>query len=389
MEVETLEKFVPELFQVANAKHLQPEQAIELIVQNSGIIPVAITTEYRVIWLDVGDYPYKEWKFRYATRNLIEQRGLSNCFTTDIQLLARKELALDDHQNPAGFIFHMSKCGSTLVAKVLDQPDTQMIIKEPTPLHENFWQYLTNNWQDPVAPTEDNLRLIRNLIQILGRDRLPNQESYFVRFRSWNIAFVEIIQLAFPDTPCLFIYRDPVKVMASILNKPTTGLPRLNESNAAAFITKRSKIELTQMDALHYFTSFYKQYLYLGLNKMKNTHYLNYRLLNKQNIDQILRTAYNYSATKTDLPIMQMQFDTYSKDDTSTVRFVSDRKEKKKQVTTAMREAAEEHLMTMYYLLEESEQNLNKVLNQHTDKNLIKEGDIATQQVITGLKHDF
>ncbi len=386
MEVETLEQFVPELFQVANAKHLQSEQAIELIRQNSGIIPVAITAEYRVIWLDVGDYPYREWKFRYATRNLIEQRGLGNCFTTDIQLLAKKELTLDDHQDPAGFVFHMSKCGSTLVAKVLDQPDTQMIIKEPTPLHENLWQYLTDNWQDPVAPTEDNLRLIRNLIQILGRNRLPNQKSYFVRFRSWNIAFVEIIQQAFPDTPCLFIYRDPVKVMASILNKPTTGLPRLNESDAAAFITKRSRKELTQMDALHYFTSFYKQYLYLGLNKMKNTHYLNYRLLNKQNIDQILRTAYNYSATKTDLPIMQAQFDSYSKDDTGTVRFVSDRKEKKKQVTPAMREAAEEHLMTLYHLLEESDQNLNKVLSLDTKKTLIKEGYIATQRAMNGAK---
>ena len=379
MEAETLEQFVPELFQVANENYLQPEQAIALIKQNTGIIPVAITDEYRVIWLDVGDYPYKEWKFRYATRNLIEQRGLGNCFTTDIQLLADKDLTLDDHQDPAGFVFHMSKCGSTLVAKVLDQPDTQMIIKEPTPLHENLWQYLTNNWQDPVAPTEDNLRLIRNLIQILGRDRLPHQASYFVRFRSWNIAFVEIIQQAFPETPCLFIYRDPVKVMASILNKPTTGLPRLNESGAAAFISKRSKKELTQMDALHYFTSFYKQYLSLGLHKMKNTHYLNYRQLNKQNIDQILRTAYNYSATKADLPIMQAQFDTYSKDDTGTVCFISDSKEKKKQVTPAMREAAEEHLMTMYHLLEESDQNLNKVLNTETDNSLIKEGDTAMQ----------
>lgn len=369
MEVESLEQYVPELFQVANAKYLQPEQAIELIKQNSGFIPVAITAEYRVVWLDVGDYPYKEWKFRYATRNLIEQRGLGNCFTTDIQLLSREEVTLDDHQDPTGFIFHMSKCGSTLVAKVLDQPDTLLVVKEPTPLHENLWQYLTNNWQTPIAPTKENLRLIRNLIQILGRNRLPRQEAYFVRFRSWNIAFVEIIQQAFPDTPCLFIYRDPVKVMASILNKPTTGLPRLNESGAAAFITKRSREELTQMDALDYFTCFYKQYLYLGLNKMKNTHYLNYRQLNKHNIDQILRTAYSYAATETDLPLMQAQFDTYSKDDTGTVHFSSDSKEKKKQITPAMRKAAEEHLMDLYQLLEDSTNNLNKVLNTDTVQN--------------------
>lgn len=363
MKIESLEQSMPELFQVANETYLQIEQAIQIIKENSGIIPVAITTDYRIIWLDVGDYPYQEWKFRYATQNLIEKRGLGYCFTTDIKLLMRKDAALDDQQDPAGFIFHMSKCGSTLMAKVLDQPDSQMIVKEPTPLHENLWQYLTNNWQNPVASTDDNLRLIRHLIQILGRRRFPQQTSYFVRFRSWNIAFVESIQQAFPNTPCLFIYRDPVKVMASILNKPTTGLPRLNNSGAAAFITKQPRKALAEMDPLHYFTSFYKQYLYLGLNKMKNTHYLNYRQLNKQNLDQILRTTYNYTATKADLPLMQAQFDTYSKDDTGTVPFSSDRKEKKKQVTPAMQKAAEEHLMSLYQQLETSDQNLNKVLS--------------------------
>ena len=362
MKVESLEQSVPELFHAANKKYLQSEQAIELIRHNSGLIPVAITTEYRVIWLDVGDYPYKEWKFRYATQSLIEKQGLGNCFTTDIQILASEELALDNLQEPAGFVFHMSKCGSTLMAKVLDQPATQMIIKEPTPLHENLWQYLTNNWQEAVVPTAENLRLIRNLIQLLGRPRIPGQKTYYVRFRSWLIAFVEIIQQAFPDTPSLFMYRDPVKVMASILNKPTTGLPRLNDSGAAAFITGQSRQALSDMDALHYFTSFYKQYLHLSLTKMNNTHYLNYRQMNKQNIDQILRTGFGYAATQADLSLMQAQFDTYSKDDSGKVRFVSDSQEKQKQVTPQMRAVAEHYLMDRYRQLEESDKNLNKVL---------------------------
>lgn len=364
MKVESLEQSVPELFLAANKKFLQPEQAIKIIKENIGVIPVAITPEYKVIWLDVGDYPYREWKFRYATQNLIEKQGVGECFTTDIALLSSEELSLESLQVPTGFVFHMSKCGSTLMSKVLDQPETQMIIKEATPLHENLWQYLTNDWQEPVAPTAENLRLIRNLIQLLGRPRLPNQKSYYVRFRSWGIAFVEIIQQAFPDTPSLFMYREPVKVMASILNKPTTGLPRLNDSGAAAFITGCSRQELSEMDALDYFTSFYKQYLHLSLTKMKNTYYLNYRQMNKQNIDKILRVSYGYAATESDLSLMQAQFDTYSKDDTGTVRFISDNKEKQKQVTPQMRTASEKYLLDMYQQLESSDDNLNNVLGQ-------------------------
>ncbi|MCU7834664.1 MAG: hypothetical protein KZQ83_05340 [gamma proteobacterium symbiont of Taylorina sp.] len=80
MQVKNLEQSVPELFQVANKKYLQSEQAIEIIKQNIGVIPVANTAEYRVIWLDVGDFPYREWKFRYATQNLIEKQELGDCF---------------------------------------------------------------------------------------------------------------------------------------------------------------------------------------------------------------------------------------------------------------------------------------------------------------------
>ncbi len=362
MKVESLELSVPELFKTANENYLQSSQAIDIIKSNTGIIPVAITDEYRIVWLDVGDYPYKEWKFRYATQNLIDQRGLGLCFTTSIELLSSNEVILDNPDEPAGFIFHMSKCGSTLMSKVLDQPEALFVIKEATPLHENLWQYLTNNWKNDVELTNNNLRLIRNLISLLGRHRLDNQTSYFVRFRSWNIAFVEAIQHAFPKTPSLFMYRDPVKVMASILNKPTTGLPRLNDCGAAAFITGFSQKELSNMNALQYFTSFYKQYMHLGLNKMQNTHYLNYHQLNKINLGTILHNAYKYSPSKTDLLLMQAQFDTYSKDDSGTVRFTSDSKEKQKLVTPEMRQAAEEHLMEMYQQLEEHEYNLNKVI---------------------------
>lgn len=362
MKVESLELSVPELFQAANANYLQSSHAIDIIKSNSGIIPIAITDDYRIVWLDVGDYPYKEWKFRYATQNLIDQRGLGFCFTTSIELLSSNEVILDNPADPAGFIFHMSKCGSTLMSKVLDQPESLFVIKEATPLHENLWQYLTNNWKNSVELTDDNLRLIRNLISLLGRHRLEEQTSYFVRFRSWNIAFVEAIQHAFPETPSLFMYRDPVKVMASILNKPTTGLPRLNDCGAAAFITGYSQKELSQMDALQYFTRFYKQYMHVSLTKMQNTHYLNYHHLNKTNLDKIVRNVYNYSPSKADLSLMQSQFDTYSKDDSGTVRFTSDSKEKQKLVTPEMRQAAEEHLMGMYQKLEKHEYNLNKVI---------------------------
>jgi hypothetical protein len=93
-----------------------------------------------------------------------------------------------------------------------------------------------------------------------------------------------------------------------------------------------------------------------------NTHYLNYRQMTKQNLAQILRQAFDYTETKTNLSLMQAQFDTYSKDDSGKTRFTSDKREKQKLVTPAMREAADQYLMDDYRALEESDINLNKVL---------------------------
>jgi hypothetical protein len=95
---------------------------------------------------------------------------------------------------------------------------------------------------------------------------------------------------------------------------------------------------------------------------MKNTSYLNYRQLNKDNLDQILRTAYQYTASEHDLANMLAQFDSYSKDDSGTTKFKPDGNEKRKQVTPAMREAAELNLMAHFQQLEASENNLNRVL---------------------------
>lgn len=363
MNLQSLELNAPKLFQEASTQYLFPEQAVEIIGQHPGIIPVAITPTQQIIWLDVGGDPFKEWKFRHTIQNLMKHQKDSICFTTDLKVLTMMDSILQDSLAPEGFVFHASKCGSTLMSKALTQPERHLVISEATPLHENFWQVLTNDWHDAVELTDENLAMVRNLILAMGRRRRPNYAHYFVRFRSWNVAFAQVIQHAFPDTPRLFMYRNPMEILTSILNKPTTGLPRLIDSGAAAFITGHSTEQLKDMDALHYFTSFYKQYMQLGLTQMQhNTRHLNYQQLTKQNLPHILQHSFGYTSTGDNLALMQAQFDTYSKDNGGKTRFSSDTREKQKLITPAIRQISEQHLMQGYRALDESDLNLNRVL---------------------------
>lgn len=359
LKMQSLEQTLPELFQAAKSRHLEADTAIQAIRQQPGMIPVAITPEHQVAWLDVEDYPFREWKFRYSIQNLVDRHGIGNCFTTGIDLLAEQDSVLTSNLQPAGFIFHMSKCGSTLMSKVLAQPEQNLTISEGTPLHENLWGYLTNGWQQPVELNGKNLRIIRNLILAMGRRRTPQQQHYFIKFRSWNVTFAEAVQQAFPEVPCLFMYRDPAEVLVSSLNKSTTGQTRLKASPAASFITGHSAAELEHMDDLQYFTSLYKDHLCMGATAMQgNVHFLNYRQMTPQHLAGILQQAFSYITTAANLTLMQAQFNVYSKDDSGKTQFASDNREKQKLITSEIRAVADHELMPWYQQLENHPANL-------------------------------
>jgi hypothetical protein len=354
-----LDQMIPEIISDAAKLHLQPDQALAMIEQYKGIIPITIraSDEYKVVWLNVADYQFTEWKFRYSIKQLTTTGGAGERFTTDIDFLSRDHV-LADSLYPAGFIFQMSLCGSTLLARALARSPHHIVINEATPLHEGLWQYLTEGWQQPVAPTTESLNLVKNIILAMGRRKSPEQEAYFVKFRSWNVIFIDLIMRAFPDVPSLFLYRDPTEVLVSALHKHPTGYLRFKGSPAAAFMTGYSSAATQEMSYLHYFRSLYVQYFLSVLKSpYQNIVYLNYNKLTKQNFANILQNSFHYTPPASQLALMQTQFDYYSKDDTNSTTFVSDKAKKQKKATSEIHHEVQQHLAPLYEQLECSERN--------------------------------
>lgn len=358
--MDSLHKMIPDL--ISETVHLRPDQAIAMIEQYKGIIPITVlpSDEYKdkVVWLDVADYQFTEWKFRYSIKQLTTtSQSMATRFTTDIDFLSRDDM-LTDSLYPTGFIFHMSRCGSTLLAKALASSPQHLVMSEPTPLHEGLWQYLTKEWQQPVAPTTENLTLVKNLILAMGRRRTAYHSAYFIKFRSWNVIFFDLIMQAFPDVPCLFLYRNPTEVLVSALHKLATGLFRFKDTPAAAFMTGYSTAVTQEMSNQRYLRSLYAQYFLSVLNSSyQNIVYLNYNQLTKQNLAKILQDSFYYTPPSDQLTLMQGQFDYYSKDDTNSTTFVSDQAKKQKKVTPEIHYEVQQHLAPLYEQLESSERN--------------------------------
>jgi hypothetical protein len=111
--------------------------------------------------------------------------------------------AIAGSASPAGFIFHMSRCGSTLVAQMLAGLESTLVISEAGPI-------------DAILRAGGGDRL-RWIVSALGQRRRAAQTHLVVKLDAWAILQLPMIRSAFPHTPCVFIHRDPVEVIVSHL----------------------------------------------------------------------------------------------------------------------------------------------------------------------------
>jgi len=113
--------------------------------------------------------------------------------------------------DPTGFIFHMSRCGSTLVSQMLKAVPTNVVVSEARPIDATLRAQFT------VTETTDDQRItwLRWMVSALGQRRLGGEKHFFVKFDAWNTLDLPLIRQAFPDVPWIFLYRDPVEVLVS------------------------------------------------------------------------------------------------------------------------------------------------------------------------------
>ena len=112
---------------------------------------------------------------------------------------------------PAGFIFHGSRCGSTLISRMLAALPENVVISEASPIDA----VLRSHLRDPAITEEQRILWLRGLLNALGQRRHAEEKSMFVKFDSWHTLFLPVIQRAFPSVPWIFVYREPVEVLMS------------------------------------------------------------------------------------------------------------------------------------------------------------------------------
>ena len=315
--------------------------ALARIAAVPGLVPVAIDpgnggsaggdTGGRVLWADLGDHPFREWQFLFTVKHLADSGAIGEAFHTDIAIL-RDDRVVNGGMTPSGFVFHISRCGSTLVAKALARSPAQVVITQGGPLQRGFWAYLTDDWRKPLEPDADALHMFRNLVRAMTRPRRPGQTTAFVKFISWNILYADFVAAAYPEVPALFLYRDPVEVIASVMNE-TTAVLHAKGTREAAFLTGASIEETDAMSDTEYLAECYVRYFEMaGAASAEHLKWLNYRDLKADRFADIVARGLGFEPEAPVLDDMLAQFQFHSKDDTDSEAFKADSEDKRQSM---------------------------------------------------------
>ena len=118
----------------------------------------------------------------------------------------------DDALVPDGFVFHLSRCGSTLAGRMLAAVPGHVVVSEAEPIDAVVqWAIVSGR------PLEDQVAALRAVVAAVGRSRGAHVRRYFVKLDSWHTRALPLFRAAFPDVPWVFLYREPLEVMASQL----------------------------------------------------------------------------------------------------------------------------------------------------------------------------
>jgi hypothetical protein len=112
---------------------------------------------------------------------------------------------------PAGLIFHMSRCGSTLAGQMLAALENSVVLSEAGPIDS----VLGSSCRDASISDDWRIERLRWIVSALGASAPGDPSRFVLKLDAWHALDLPLIRRAFPGVPWVFLYREPLEVLVS------------------------------------------------------------------------------------------------------------------------------------------------------------------------------
>jgi hypothetical protein len=297
-------------------------------------------------WMDMSDVELKEPFFQQTVdRVRAEEPWRDAGLFTQFDALLQLDQVLPRVQ-PSGFIFHSSRCGSTLVANVCRELDDAIVLSEANPIDKLVARFITDG-ADPVKESLYSV-LLRAVVNALAYSNSGNESRVFVKFSCCGVSQLERIRRIWPAVPWIFLYRDPIETIVS--NMATVPAWLLDEDHRIlAHITGTTPAAVAEMSleerCARSIGSFYST-----AHGVANDHgmLLNYNQISVTNILDF----FNVSPSAEELERITSGSRVYSKEASGAREFVPDAEAKQNSASNRIRQLVEKFAIGPYQLLE-------------------------------------
>jgi hypothetical protein len=180
-----------------------------------GWIPVqfALGGQSRVHWLDFAKKRPSEPGFEdtvSAVRALAPVHETVTSIETFIEFASSLPSSC-----PAGIVYHISRCGSTLISNALRLADDAIIISEAIAVNNLLSPYLPNIGIAQTGQRISRTDLLKLLACLYASQFSSAPQKLILKLSSWNLLCAAMINSVWPATPIVAVIRNPVEVAVS------------------------------------------------------------------------------------------------------------------------------------------------------------------------------
>ena len=322
-----------------------------MTINLKGWLPVdAVVVDGRpgLWWMEMADVSLREPFFQQTVeRAKTDKRGE---LFTEFDVLLQLEKVLESVP-PTGFIFHSSRCGSTLVANACRAIANSIVLSEAPAIDKLIARFFTDAAEGSVKESIYSV-FVRGVVHALGQRRHGNEQHLFIKFACTSFAQIERITRIWPHVPWLFLYRDPIETIVSNVNDPPSWLLD-DDWRVLASITGVSPVEVAAMSleerCARSIGSFYSHVIALANDKSM---LLNYNQLSVTVISSVVE-FFKVSPSTQELEAIARTSGVYSKEVSRTRPFEADANAKQKLASDLVREMAARWSNEPYQRLEQ------------------------------------